>query len=75
MSIMTLLEQFFLNYGALGVFLGSITEQVIAPIPSSIVVLGSSFIIMKGHLLSFEAIQTLFLTISIPAAAGVTLGS
>lgn len=75
MSVITALEGFFLNYGALGVFIGSITEQVIAPIPSSIVVLGASFIIMKGLALSFSTFQTLFLTISIPAAAGVTIGS
>ncbi len=75
MSIITWLEGFFLNYGALGVFLGSIIEQIIAPIPSSIVVLGSSFIIMKGSMLSLDAIETLFLTVSLPAALGVTLGS
>ncbi len=75
MSIITVLEQFFINNGALGVFLGSILEQIIAPIPSSIVVLGSSFIIMKGTSLSSWAIETLILNISIPAAAGVTLGS
>lgn len=75
MIIITGLEGFILNYGALGVFLGSITEQIIAPIPSSVVVLGSSFIIMKGILFSLGALQTLFLTVSVPAAAGVTLGS
>jgi membrane protein DedA with SNARE-associated domain len=75
MSIITTLEGFFINYGVIGVFLGSITEQIIAPIPSSIVVLGSSFIILKGQVISFEALQTLVFTVSIPAAAGITLGS
>lgn len=75
MSVMTILEQFFMNNGALGVFLGSILEQIIAPIPSSIVVLGSSFLIMKGTFFSLESIKTLFLNIVIPAATGVTLGS
>ncbi len=75
MSIITILEQFFLNYGILGVFLGSITEQIIAPIPSSIVVLGSSFIIMKGLTFSSSTLITLFFKVSVPAAAGVTLGS
>lgn len=72
---MTLLEQFFMNNGALGVFLGSILEQIIAPIPSSIVVLGGSFFIMKGNILSLEAINTLFLNVVLPAATGITLGS
>ncbi|MGZ7044208.1 MAG: DedA family protein [Methanobacterium sp.] len=75
MLIITALESFFLNYGAFGVFLGSIIEQVVAPIPSSVVVLGSSFIIMKGQEFSFWTLQTLFFTVSIPAALGVTLGS
>ncbi|MBI5680039.1 MAG: VTT domain-containing protein [Methanobacterium sp.] len=75
MSIMSIIEGFFLNYGLLGVFLGSITEQVIAPIPSSIVVLGSSFIVMKGTSLALGSLSTLFFIVSIPAAAGVTIGS
>lgn len=72
---MSVVEGFFLNYGALGVFLGSITEQVVAPIPSSIVVLGSSFIVMKGTSLALGSFSTLFFTVSVPAAAGVTVGS
>lgn len=75
MSVITVLEQFFMNNGALGVFLGSILEQIIAPIPSSVVVLGSSFLIMKGDIFSISSIETLFLNVVIPAATGVTLGS
>lgn len=75
MSLITALEQFFMNNGALGVFLGSILEQIIAPIPSSVVVLSSSFLIMKGDILSLEAMKILFLNVAIPAATGVTLGS
>ncbi|MGF7117033.1 DedA family protein [Methanobacterium oryzae] len=75
MSVITILEQFFMNNGALGVFLGSILEQIIAPIPSSVVVLGSSFFIMKGDIFSLGAMKTLFLNVAIPAATGVTLGS
>ncbi len=75
MSILTALQDFFMTNGALGVFLGSILEQIIAPIPSSIIVLGSSFIIMTGSTFSLEAMKTLFLNVSIPAATGVTLGS
>lgn len=75
MSVITILEQFFMNNGALGVFLGSILEQIIAPIPSSVVVLGSSFLIMKGDIFSLGAMETLFLNVVIPAATGVTLGS
>ncbi len=64
-----------MNYGALGVLFGSILEQIIAPIPSSIVVLGSSFFIMKGNPLSFDAIGRLYFNVIFPAALGITLGS
>lgn len=74
-SLITVVEGFFMNYGALGVFLGSILEQIVAPIPSSIVVLGSSFFIMKGNLLSLGAMGRLFLNVVIPAALGITTGS
>ncbi|WP_414468264.1 DedA family protein [Methanobacterium sp. ACI-7] len=75
MSLLTALQDFFLSYGVFGVFLGSITEQIIAPIPSSIVVLGASFLVMQGLPLSLGAFQNLFISVSIPAAAGVTVGS
>jgi len=64
-----------MNYGALGVFFGSILEQIIAPIPSSIVVLGSSFFIMKGNPLYLESFIRLFLNVVFPAALGITVGS
>jgi len=33
------IENVFLNYGALGVFLASIIEEIIAPIPSTLVIM------------------------------------
>jgi len=74
-SLISFIEWFFMNYGALGVFFGSIFEQIIAPIPSSIVVLGSSFFIMKGDPLSLESLIKLFLNVTLPAALGITTGS
>jgi membrane protein DedA with SNARE-associated domain len=74
-SILTGLEGFIVSYGPWAVFGGSILEQVVTPIPSSVVVLGASFFLMKGVALSAGSLQTMFLNISIPAALGVTLGS
>jgi len=74
-SILTGLEGFIVSYGSWAVFGGSILEQVVAPIPSSVVVLGASFFLLKGVALSAGSLQTMFLNISIPAALGVTLGS
>jgi len=74
-SILAGLEGFVVSYGPWAVFGGSILEQVVTPIPSSLVVLGASFFMMKGVALSIGSLETMFLNISIPAALGVTLGS
>ena len=74
-SILTGLEGFVVSYGPWAVFGGSILEQIVTPIPSSLVVLGASFFLMKGVALSAGSLETMFLTITLPAALGVTLGS
>jgi membrane protein DedA with SNARE-associated domain len=74
-STLSSLEGFIISHGALAVFTGSILEQIVTPIPSSLVVLGSSFIIMKGTVLSAGSLEMMFFNITLPAALGVTLGS
>ncbi|MDP1553777.1 MAG: VTT domain-containing protein [Methanobacteriaceae archaeon] len=66
---------FFLDYGSLGVFLGSFLEEIIALIPSTIVIIGSSFFIMETSPLNLEGLIKLLLYVSIPASLGLTLGS
>jgi len=74
-TVLINLESFLVYYGSLSVFMGSVMEQIIAPIPSSLVVLGASFLTMKGTETSMATVQTMFLNIVVPAALGVTLGS
>jgi membrane protein DedA with SNARE-associated domain len=74
-ELMTYLQNFFMDYGSLGVFLGSFIEEVIAPIPSTLIILGSSFFMMQGAPISIGSIVSLILYVSIPAALGLTLGS
>ena len=62
-------------YGPLGVFLGSIVEEIIAPIPSTLVIMGTSFIMFKGAAISPESFFKLFINIVLPASLGVTIGS
>ncbi|HSO25346.1 MAG TPA: VTT domain-containing protein [Methanobacteriaceae archaeon] len=69
------LQSFFVSYGALGVFVGSLLEEIIAPIPSAIVVMGSSFFIMGTDPLNLASFIKLFLNVSIPASLGLTIGS
>lgn len=74
-EIVIFLEEFIIAYGPLGIFFASILEEVIAPIPSTAVIMGSSFFIMGNSQISFQAFEKLFLYIAIPAASGVTIGS
>lgn len=74
-EILQSIQTFFVDYGALGVFLASIIEEIIAPIPSTLVIMGSSFLILKGYPLALESILTLLTHVVLPASAGVTLGS
>lgn len=74
-STLSNLEGFIISHGAWAVFTGSILEQIVTPIPSSLVVLGSSFIIMRGTVLSAGSLEIMFFNITLPAALGVTLGS
>ncbi len=62
-------------YGPLGVFIASIIEEVIAPIPSTIVIMGTSFIVLKDTMISPDAFLKLFLNIVLPASLGTTIGS
>lgn len=74
-ELIVYLEGILLTYGAFGVFLGSIIEEIIAPIPSTLIIMGTSFIMLKGAPLSPESFFNLFVNIALPASLGVTIGS
>lgn len=60
--------------GAVGVFLAAFLEEVIAPIPSTIVLVGSGFILASGSF-SFEMVYSLVFKVAIPASLGMAIGS
>lgn len=68
------LQIYVLPWGALGVFVASVIEEVIAPIPSALVMTMSGFILVSGPI-SSHTIFVLIFKVAIPAALGVTLGS
>jgi membrane protein DedA with SNARE-associated domain len=74
-ELITNVEHIVVAYGAFGVFLASIIEEVIAPIPSSVVVIGSSYFLMKDPTISIISVEKLFFLIALPASIGVTIGS
>ncbi len=73
-SIVHQIEPLVQNYGALGVFLASVLEEIIAPIPSTLVVFSSAVLLTQG-LHGWDAILVILFKIMIPASAGITLGS
>ena len=68
------LEPIVQTYGALGVFLSSIIEEIIAPIPSTLVVFTAGVLLTHGKN-TVDAFWTIVFYITIPAAAGITIGS
>lgn len=66
---------FIVNNVPWAVFLGCIVEQIIAPIPASLIVLTATFLVMQGASFSLISVGTLIIKIVIPASLGVTLGS
>ncbi len=73
-SLVHFLQLNVLPLGAFGVFMASVIEEVIAPIPSALIMTMSGFLFVSGSL-SWGAISSLVFKVAIPAALGVTLGS
>ncbi len=68
------IQSVILPLGAWGVFLGSLLEEVVAPIPSALVLTFSGFLFLKGSF-SIAFLFKLILTVVLPASLGVTIGS
>jgi membrane protein DedA with SNARE-associated domain len=73
-SLLLFLENVVIPLGGGGVFLASVIEEVVAPIPSALVMTLSGFLFIGGPV-NFGSIFELIYKVALPAAAGVTLGS
>jgi membrane protein DedA with SNARE-associated domain len=74
-QLINYLNPLVLDYGALGVFVGSLIEEIVAPIPSALVGMSAGFFLMNESAISLSSFQSLFLNVMLPISAGVTLGS
>lgn len=63
------------TYGPLGVFLGSVLEEIVAPIPSSAVVMLGGFLLNPQDATFTEVLKTNALFVMLPASIGIALGS
>lgn len=69
------IQPIVMEYGALGVFLATLLEEIVAPIPSPLVPLTAGFFLLPAGESFLDILwQTLFM-IAFPVALGTTLGS
>lgn len=73
-ALIHFLQSSILPMGGFGVFAASVIEEVIAPIPSALVMTMAGFLFVTGTS-SWSTVYALLLQVALPAALGVTLGS
>ncbi len=69
------LIQFIIAQGAFGVFIASIIEEIVVPIPSTIIQTGAGFLLLADQSITADSVLFLIGHIALPAAVGATLGS
>jgi membrane protein DedA with SNARE-associated domain len=74
-AVAAFIEHSIITLGATGVFIGSVLEEIIVPIPSSLVQAGAGFFLLAGEPVSAASIWKLITWIAIPSAIGVVVGS
>lgn len=63
------------DYGAFGVFIATLIEEVVTPVPSPVVPLAAGFFLIEPTAEIFPALVQIFFTIALPVAFGLTIGS
>ncbi|MEK7579508.1 MAG: VTT domain-containing protein [Patescibacteria group bacterium] len=74
-SLITYLHTAALFAGPLGVFLLSFLQELIPPIPSTLVTLSVGFFFMGDAAITGASMWRLFLYVGLPVSVGLTLGS
>jgi len=74
-AVITQLELVIREYGAVGVLLAAFIEEIIAPIPSSLVAMFAGFFLLPTEYTWLQAIGASSLEVAIPMSIGVTAGS
>ncbi len=73
-SLVLFLNTHILPLGAGGVFVASVVEEVISPVPSPFVQMAAGFLFLPSDV-SLAFLMTLLFVVVLPVAFGVTLGS
>ncbi len=69
------IEVIMRDYGAIGVFIAAFLEEVIAPIPSSLIAMLAGFFLIPVDYSWIQALPTLLLKVAFPMSVGITVGS
>ncbi len=69
------LEAVIRDYGAVGVLVAALLEEIIAPIPSSLVAMFAGFFLVPVEYTWLQATGASFLEVAIPMSVGITIGS
>lgn len=72
--MVSFLETLIQNWGVWGFFAGIVLEEIIVPLPSSLIMMAGGFFLIQGQTFS-QVLPEVFLKLVVPGALGVTLGS
>jgi membrane protein DedA with SNARE-associated domain len=73
-EIIIQLQSMISDYGAIGLLISGIVKEFI-PIPSTAIIIGTSFLLLKGQAICINSILNLLFIIVIPLAIGMTIGA
>ncbi len=73
--VISQLEVVIREFGAVGVLIAALLEEIIAPIPSSLVAMFAGFFLVPTEYTWLQAIGASFLEVAIPMSVGITIGS
>ncbi|MEX0672646.1 MAG: VTT domain-containing protein [Candidatus Paceibacterota bacterium] len=73
-TLITFIEETLIPLGGVGLFLASIIEEVVVPIPAAVVQLGAGYFLLPNEVTTDFAVTMIF-SIIVPIALGVSIGS
>ena len=73
-QIIIQLQNIITSHGAIGLFIGGVLKEFI-PIPSTAIILGTSFLLLNGQAISISSVLSLLFVIILPISIGMTIGA
>lgn len=73
--IILYIQSIISDYGAWGVFVATLIEEVVAPVPSPLVPVSAGFFLLMSDLSIVEILLNSAIIIALPVAVGVCIGS